>query len=450
MRRSPPTACVLALLAALPTSALAGTLQVTTTGAPVVVLLDGKNLGLSPATVPDLPPGTHELGFQASLFAPLAFTQRFEVPADQDVEVVVDMSARVAAVRTRSPVPAAPAAPEGPLWGGVTTPAPAPTAPPAPVATTGSLEVLSAEPGAAIFLDGADTGMLTPATVTALAPGAHRIELRTTCARGGAEATVIAGQTATANVAVTPGTGTLSVTSTPPGAKVFLDDIEVGVAPFQAANVACGEHRVDLRAPGYLQSSQTVAVPAFQTASVAAELREEAYGVLVVTPTPQGMQVTVNGNLAGMGPMTIDPIGTGTYDVEITLPGFLPWKDQVEVLKDQTSAVQALLLPTSSPRALRAPREGGGHRFPVAKVTLGTVFGAAGVVTGVLAYQNHRDAKLSYWDFETRIWDSREEAQAFYDAEYVPRNTAAWTLGMSSVACLSISGGLWGSLGARR
>jgi hypothetical protein len=67
-----------------------------------------------------------------------------------------------------------------------------------------------------------------------------------------------------------------------------------------------------------------------------------------------------------------------------------------------------------------------------------------------MAYQNHRDAKLSYWDFETRIWDSREEAQDFYDTEYVPRNAAAWTLGLSSVACLSVSGGLWGTLGARR
>ncbi|MFH1463718.1 MAG: PEGA domain-containing protein [Pseudomonadota bacterium] len=446
MRRTLSALSLLSLLAVLPGAALASTLQVTTSGSPVVVILDGKNLGLSPTEVPNLTPGSHELGFQASLFAPLAFTQRFEVPADQDVLVVVDMAARTAEVKTISTAPTPAPVPSGPLWGASGEPAaPAPVAPPAPVATEGALEVLAAEPGAAIFLDGQDTGQVTPATLPALKPGEHSLELRTTCARGSASAAVVAGQTTTANVVLTPGTGTLSVSSSPPGARVFLDDVEVGAAPMQAANVSCGEHRVDLRAPGYLQSTQTVAVPAFQTTAVEAELREEAYGVLVVTPTPQGMQVLVNGNLAGMGPMTIDPIGTGTYDIEITLPGFAPWKEQVEVLKEQTTTTQAMLTPLTKPQ--RPPRE---QHFPVVKVALGTVFAGGGIALGVLSADRYLGASAANYELSHDDWISRTEAQTRWDDEVHPQTVQAWAFGMSSVACLSISGALWGSLGSRR
>jgi hypothetical protein len=85
------------------------------------------------------------------------------------------------------------------LGGGGSEPGPGPG--PGPVTpTTGTIQVSSNPSGAAVFLDGADTGRVTPTTLSDVTPGSHNVGL----AKEGyvnleASITVTAGQTATIN-----------------------------------------------------------------------------------------------------------------------------------------------------------------------------------------------------------------------------------------------------------
>jgi hypothetical protein len=73
---------------------------------------------------------------------------------------------------------------------------------------------------------------------------------------------------------VTKQVGQLSVTSTPSGAEVYLDDNYVGTTPLTLSNVSVGSHLVKLAKEGYEDWTTAVDVKAGGTDSVSATLSE--------------------------------------------------------------------------------------------------------------------------------------------------------------------------------
>ncbi|MCK9580832.1 MAG: PEGA domain-containing protein [Methanoregula sp.] len=59
---------------------------------------------------------------------------------------------------------------------------------------------------------------------------------------------------------VDTGTGSISVTSSPLGATVFLDSAMMGQTPYELDQVSSGNHLVEIRAPGYQTYSEQVTV----------------------------------------------------------------------------------------------------------------------------------------------------------------------------------------------
>ncbi len=57
-----------------------------------------------------------------------------------------------------------------------------------------------------------------------------------------------------------PGTGTLSIASTPAGASVYLDSVMMGKTPVNLGNLNYGSHLVEIKSPGYLPYSVQVTV----------------------------------------------------------------------------------------------------------------------------------------------------------------------------------------------
>jgi len=81
--------------------------------------------------------------------------------------------------------------------------------------------------------------------------------------------------------AMVPGTpagnaGTLSVTSTPSGAAVYVDTQYVGVSPVTLTTLAPGIHQVEVRSPDYQTSSFSTEVKAGETASISPVLQKNA------------------------------------------------------------------------------------------------------------------------------------------------------------------------------
>ncbi len=411
-------------LCCAPLAAWAGTLRITSGDTTVYVALDGENRGVTPIELPEVSAGPHVLGFRAAMFGPLAFTQKIDLAETGGLEVVVDFPNRLATVKVMQGVVAQPQTPSQ-VWG--VTPAAV------PAATTGSLEVTSDIPDAAIFLDGQDTGRTTPATLEGLPAGSHQLRVRTDCAQAEANLTVEAGKTVSSNLQLVAGTGILEIASTPPGAMVLVDGVMAGSSPIALDDVACGEHTVDIRAPGYLQDTRSLMVPAYERSAIQAELVEEAYGGLVVTPTPEGMEVFINGQLAGAGPMSIAEIGTGSYELKVSLPGYEDWSQTVEVKADEVAEVNVALFPAK-------PTAG---PLPVRRVVLNTAVTGLGVGLGIWAINARADTSEAQFYYDNKQFSTSAEADAYYREEVVPRKAITWGTGLSSAALMLASGPLW-------
>lgn len=115
--------------------------------------------------------------------------------------------------------------------------------------TPGELEVTSVPSGAAILIDGVDTGETTPAVITDLDGGTYTIAVSLAGIefRPGERDVDISYGARTATHFQT-GAGIVAVTSNPPGAAIYLDGTDTGeVTPYTFNNVDPGAHELDVR-----------------------------------------------------------------------------------------------------------------------------------------------------------------------------------------------------------
>ena len=135
---------------------------------------------------------------------------------------------------------------------------------------TGSISARSTPTGATILVDGVNKGT-TPITFTGISAGSHTIVLKKTGYTDySTSVTVTAGQTASVSATLTnqPVTGSISVSSSPTGASVYLDGTYSGkTTPTSITGVTAGSHTVRCTKSGYIDQSQFVTVYAGKTAS---------------------------------------------------------------------------------------------------------------------------------------------------------------------------------------
>jgi len=142
----------------------------------------------------------------------------------------------------------------------------------------GSIVVTSAPEGAAIFLDGADTGDVTNATLAGVPAGEHTVTVtKPGYADATATVTVEHDKTVPVHFALTIPTGSIAVTSTPDGARIYLDGLETGeVTNAVLTNVPDGAHTVRVELDGYRTAETAVTVAAGETAEAAFALEASA------------------------------------------------------------------------------------------------------------------------------------------------------------------------------
>jgi len=231
---------LLFILAATPVSAaqIVGNLKINSSPSGATVLLDNANKGVTPVTLGNILAGKHAVVLKKTGYNDYKTT----------VTVVAGQTATISATL----VPVTP--------------------------TTGSINITSSPSGATVLLDNANKGS-TPVTLSDIAPGNHTVLLKKTGYNDyKTTVTVVAGQTATISatlVPVTPTTGSISITSSPSGATVLLDNVNKGVTPVTLNKVAPGKHTVVLKKTGYKDNQNSVTVVAGQTATVNATLSKK-------------------------------------------------------------------------------------------------------------------------------------------------------------------------------
>jgi PEGA domain len=98
------------------------------------------------------------------------------------------------------------------------------------------------------------------------------------------QTTVTQGAVAAMPPTILPTTGTLSVTTTPAGATIFIDGVQRGVSPATVPGLAPGSHTLVLMMNGYNDLTATVTITAGQTATYTTDLPLSASSQLPALP----------------------------------------------------------------------------------------------------------------------------------------------------------------------
>ncbi|MFV9676140.1 MAG: PEGA domain-containing protein [Methanosarcinales archaeon] len=157
--------------------------------------------------------------------------------------------------------------------------------------TPGAISVSSTPSGAYVkSLDGISyNGVLrTPCTIPDVNPGTHVIELTLAGYEDWSTSVgVNPGETAAVSATLvpkaTPTTGTISVSSEPSGANVYLDNAYKGVTPVTIPDVPTGAHTVELKLDGYSDWTTNVEVTSGSSQPVSAVMAKGP----APTPTPE-------------------------------------------------------------------------------------------------------------------------------------------------------------------
>jgi len=283
-----------------------GSISVTSTPSGAAISLDGTDTGnVTPFTLDNLVPGSHTVGVSLSGYVSNSTT------------VTISAGTTVQADFQLVPVPV----------------------------TTGTLIVSSNPAGAAISLDGVDTGNVTPATFTGIEQGDHLVEVSlANYVPANKTVGVQAGGSVTADFSLVPvpTTGSLNVTSSPAGAAISLDGSATGkTTPFIFNDITPGDHTVDVSLAGYSPGSATIAVTTGETASADFQLVPVPQtGSIAVTSTPAGAGISLDGNDTGeVTPFTLDNVLAGTHTIDVSLPGYFPASQNVSVTTGFTANV---------------------------------------------------------------------------------------------------------------
>lgn len=429
-----------AMLLLTASSAWAGDLVIQSTGAPVFVVRGGEMVGSTPLTLPGLPGGRLELGFREAALSTTVFTQVVTVPESGVLQLEVNLPQRTANVASMPPL-----------------------VPPVPVGKEvpgGDIYVTSVPPGASIFVDGNPTGAATPFVVRGVPVGKHTVEARTDCARASASLTVAGQLIARADLALVAQTGSLVVSAHVPDSRVFLDGVEVGVAPLTLGALSCGPHAIAVRAPGYLETTSDITVLGDEALNlvvsngtvplspasgamppgrvVQISLRKEEYGTLVLDVSPLEAELVVDGVDVGAGPRSIERVAAGPHTVSGRSTGYDP--KSIEVLVEPRSITRAALtLVPSAPQPATKNKPPGGP--PLGRVALNVGVSVVGLGAGTYGIARLLAASEAYERYETVPSDAA--AAAIYANEVAPSRLQAIIGGSAGLVGILAASGLW-------
>jgi uncharacterized caspase-like protein len=216
--------------------------------------------------------------------------------------------------------------------------------------TTGSITIKSTPTGATIVLDGTTRGT-TPATLTGISAGSHTIVLKKSGYNDySTGVTVTARQTSSisATMTVKLTTGSISVSSSPPGAAVYIDGKSTGYkSPTTMTGISAGSHTVTCSLSGYTDQSRSVTVTAGQTVDVVLNLPAigTTTGSIYVTSQPSKALVYLDGKSLGVySPITISKVTAGTHTLRLTKYGYKDYTQSVTVSAGITSPVSVVLV----------------------------------------------------------------------------------------------------------
>ncbi len=284
-----------------------GALLVTSDVPGADVYVDGQKRDTTPALVSDLTEGQHNVEVRKD---PLSWKQVVTVVGSQQLKVQAQLT---------------------------------PAAPP-----TGTLRVISAQPGAEVWIDGQLAGNVN-SSIPNVPAGQHIVEVH---AKGFApqplDVTIAAGEQRVVRADMTaqpavPQMARLRVVTPVPNAEVFIDGASAGPAPFDHNDMAPGKHFVSVRARGYAEWKREVDLDPTQPTTLSAELNSS--GSIKILSNVAGATVMLDGQIVGKTPLQLDNVPAGEHFIEVRQPGFSDAKQPFHIDGGEQKILAADLAP---------------------------------------------------------------------------------------------------------
>jgi hypothetical protein len=152
-------------------------------------------------------------------------------------------------------------------------------------------------------------------------------------------------------------TGTLRIKSSPAGARVWIDHVEVGRTPHEA-EVSAGIHNVRIAADFHQPYALNVKVVAHRTRPITADLKK-GNGAVEIDTDLEGATITIKGKVFDKFPLRLKSLKENTYSYRAIAPGHEPlegeftWKKgkNIFIWIDLESSLGRFIVSTDPPGA---------------------------------------------------------------------------------------------------
>ena len=192
--------------------------------------------------------------------------------------------------------------------------------------------------GAQILLNGVETGVLTPGTVTGVAPGVVTLTVLGECVRGEATTAVSSGVTARVSVTAVAQLGTITVRPSPSQAKLTLDDRPWPGESGAPVAVQCGEHTIAAEQSGYVPAVVTVDLHMDEDIDLPLSLSKLGMGTIDLTAQPRTATMTLDGRPIGEDAVSLPSVFAGVHAIGANLDGYKTATKQIVVADGDAQA----------------------------------------------------------------------------------------------------------------
>lgn len=197
---------------------------------------------------------------------------------------------------------------------------------------------------ALVFCDREMKGV-SPVTITDLQAGEHLIVIRKEGYYETRKTVVVkAGQKLPLEIKMEPVTGLVLLHSEPVGASVLINGALRGKTPLLLTDLALGRYRVSFQLTGYSQVDIELVVPNRTPIKRMVQLTSDS-AALIVSSTPTGAVVNLDGIPKGITQCVLERIPAGEHLIEVSQPGYQTYKETVKLAAGERAQINVFLKP---------------------------------------------------------------------------------------------------------
>ena len=247
------------------------------------------------------------------------------------------------------------------------------------VPSFGSISVNSTPSGAAVYLNGKDTGKKTPCVIDEVSSGKCEVRLQIAdYAPATKTIEVQDGKRSEVNLSLRASFAPVTINSIE-GAVIKLNGVNVGTSNY-TENLQEGFYDIEVSLPNHETAKKQIEVVANEPQTL--DLKPTPiYGSIDVNTTPMGANITINGKSYGDTPATINNLLIGDYEVVLNKAGYPSITKHVTVTKGTAAMVDVKF---DTGRMVTISTNSKGDRVFVDGMEVGT-----SPCTVELAYGNH-------------------------------------------------------------